>query len=97
MSPTGRLEVLSGTISLSSTGSSIGGTFLVTSPGTLNFSGAYTTDAATSFTGSGNYVFSSGTVTITGIYNVTGDTLISGGTLALNAPPVAINTVHLTG
>jgi len=97
MSATGRLEVLSGTISLSATGASTGGTFVVTSPGTLNFNGSYATDAATSFTGSGNYVFSSGTVTITGTYNVTGDTLISGGTFAMNATPVAINTVHLTG
>ena len=95
LSATGHLESLSGTMQISTAGSSTGGALLATSPGAFNFTSDFTYDAATSITGTGNYVFSGGNHTISGTYNVSGDTTVSGATLLFNSAPT-INTVHLT-
>src|SRR5262249_31685760 len=87
LSSSRHLEGLSGTIVISTGGSSTGGSFLATAPGIFNFANTFTYDAATSMTGTGNYQFTGGTHTISGIYNVSGDTTINGGNVNFNSVP----------
>ncbi len=100
---TGAVDVQSGTLSLSAGGSSVAGTF--TSAGTLDFSGAWTTDAATTISTLDGRFSGAGNKDIAGSYTSSGATTFSGsgistlsGTIALgSALTVSGGTANLLG
>src|SRR5664279_5292197 len=76
----GDVQVQSGTLSMAS-GGSASGTFEVSANTTLQFGSSYTLSGASSVTGAGNAIFSSGTINASGTYNLTGINTFSGATV----------------
>ncbi len=76
----GDVQVQSGTLDLTS-GGSASGTFEVSANATLQFGNSYTLSGASSVTGAGNAIFSSGTISASGTYNLTGTSTFSGSTV----------------
>ncbi len=78
---TGTVNVQSGTLNLSGSGTDAGASYSGT--GTIQFSGGTRTlDAASSITVA-NATFSGGTTTVNGTYNIAGTTTVSGGAATL--------------
>ena len=109
---TGDVEVQSGTLDMAG-GGSASGTFEVSANAAVQFVGAtYTLSAASSVTGAGKAIFTSGTINASGTYNLatntfSGATVNFSGNYTITGQPVTISagavnfnaggTVNLTG
>jgi len=88
----GDVQVLSGTINLSSGGTASGSFELATNT-TLLFTANYTLNTGSSVTGLGTVNFNGGTINLDGTYNTTGTNLLTGATVNFNIGA----TVNLDG
>ena len=80
----GSIQVQSGTLDLSTAGSSTNtGSFTVSGGATLDFGGSATRTISGPITGGGALLFSAGTTTLTGTYSIS-NTTISGATVNFN-------------
>jgi hypothetical protein len=99
VSGTGGWNVQSGSINLQY-GGTVSGAVVVSSGATLNLftsAAALTFDGTSSITGAGTVSFGNGTTTVAGAYNVTGPTLISGGTANFNTASGSAASLALGG
>ncbi len=97
LAATGTLSVTAGTVDLTGN-STLSGTVLVATPGTLKFNGGTSTlDATSSVSGDGIVEFAAGTATVNGTYAVTGtSTHITGGTVNFENIVTPATTTGLT-
>ncbi len=93
----GTAEIQSGTFVMFGGGATTG-TYSVAPGAILNFEGGtHTASATSSFTGSGNLIVSSGTVTLAGLVNVIGTNRFDGGTANLTGNYICTNTLVISG
>jgi hypothetical protein len=93
----GRVEVLSGTLSLNGGGTG-DGVYVAGAGGTLRFGGGnHTLSDLSRIEGAGTNSVSAGIVSIGGEYEVSGGTLITGGTTTFLGPVENIGVLNLSG
>jgi hypothetical protein len=88
----GTVEVQGGILTLAGGGKS-NGSFLVDAQFTLSFASTYQLMAGSKVSGAGITSFSWGSVTVDGFYNVTGGTVVAGGTANFISPVTSVGSL----
>ncbi len=94
----GLIQAQSGTINFFTSGKHAGGSFVLSTGSTIDFSGGnHSFDHSTSVTGTGTVLISPSTFNMDGVYNITGNTTISGGTVNFDSTFSTTNRLTISG